>query len=75
MPDRATMSLWANNSPAPPLYSKTAKDMVADAEEERLDDLVDEWHKGGSGVTLREYLGMSPEEYEYWLKNSASSIQ
>lgn len=34
-----------------------------------LDDLVDRWHEGdGDGLTLREYLGMSPDEYSRWLR-------
>jgi len=30
---------------------------------DELDDRIDAWHDGGSGVPLAEYLGMTFEEY------------
>jgi len=41
---------------------------LIDTEELRIDDLVEKWHQGGSGVSLREFLGMSADQYDYWLK-------
>jgi len=31
--------------------------------EEEIDDKIDEWHNGNTGVELHEYLGMTLEEY------------
>lgn len=31
-------------------------------------DAMDDWHKGaGEGLTAEEYLGLTKEEYYYWL--------
>lgn len=42
---------------------------LIEAESERLDDLVEKWHQGGSGVSLPEYLGMTQGQYEFWLSD------
>lgn len=35
---------------------------------DNIDELVDYWHTHDTGVTLREFLGMTPSEYENWAK-------
>ena len=35
-----------------------------------LDDYIDYWHDNDTGVTLREFLGLTPYEYQEWGKNS-----
>lgn len=37
-----------------------------------LDDYIDYWHDNDTGVTLREFLGLTPYEYQEWGKNSDS---
>lgn len=38
---------------------------------EKLDDLIDEWHEAPEdGVSLHEYLGMTWEEYAIWVKDA-----
>ena len=37
-----------------------------------LDDYIDYWHDNDTGVPLREFLGLSPYEYQEWAKNSDS---
>lgn len=38
---------------------------------EEIDEYVERWHNGeGQGKSLREYLGMDLEEYEYMLKHA-----
>lgn len=37
---------------------------------EQVDDRVDDWHNDtepGDGIALRDYLGMSKEEYAAWV--------
>lgn len=35
-----------------------------------IDDLIDQWHNGDSELSLHEYLGMTVEEYEEWMKGN-----
>lgn len=37
-----------------------------------LDDYIDFWHDNDTGVSLREFLGLTEYEYEMWGKNSDS---
>lgn len=32
-----------------------------------IDDYVDQWHDGGTGLALHDYLGMSKQEYDAWV--------
>lgn len=49
-------------------YDLIATNMLGKSEEDRLNDLIDEWHDGGGfGVPLHEYLGMTRTEYMRWL--------
>jgi hypothetical protein len=32
-----------------------------------IDDQIDEWHDGDSPLPLHEYLGMTKEEFYYWI--------
>lgn len=42
--------------------------MTPDEIDERLDDLIDEWHAGlAPCVPLHEHLGMTPGQYAEWL--------
>lgn len=36
---------------------------------DEVDDFVEEWHKSDSKLQLHEYLGMTQEEYSFWLTN------
>ena len=43
---------------------------LSDYGEFELEDRIEEWHKGkGQGLTLREYLGLSKEEYQKLVEN------
>jgi hypothetical protein len=33
-----------------------------------LDDYIDYWHNNDIGMTLREFLGLTPYEYQKWGK-------
>ena len=37
--------------------------------EQDLDDLVDKWHESDSKLSLREYLGMTEEEFKKFVEN------
>lgn len=37
---------------------------------EDIDAFVDRWHESDSPVSLREFLGMDPVEYNLWLEDS-----
>lgn len=37
-----------------------------------LDDYIDYWNNNDTGMTLREFLGLTPYEYQEWGKNSDS---
>jgi hypothetical protein len=41
--------------------------LADEVEPEAIDDFVTEWHQGPSPLRLSEYLGMTDEEYAYWL--------
>jgi len=38
--------------------------------EESIDDYIDEWHEGDSELPLHEYLGMTLEQYSFWVKTT-----
>jgi len=33
---------------------------------DEIDDYVDRWHKGGTGLPLHEFLGLTRPEYSLW---------
>jgi hypothetical protein len=37
------------------------------ARAEAIDDEVEAWHNGASGLPLHAYLGMTQDEYDEWL--------
>lgn len=37
-------------------------------DENKIDDLIDEWHSGDSEKELYEYLGMSLTEYKAYIE-------
>ena len=37
-----------------------------------LDDYIDYWHDNDTGKTLREFLGLTPYEYQEWGHSSDS---
>jgi len=43
--------------------------LIEEARPEEIDDYVDTWHSNPDGLELHEFLGMSKEEYELWLRN------
>ena len=36
--------------------------------EDDIDDLVDTWHAGGTGMPLHEFLGLTREQYARWVE-------
>jgi hypothetical protein len=34
-----------------------------------IDDYVKKWHKGGTGMSISQYLGMTPTDYRVWAKD------
>ena len=36
----------------------------------KIDDMVDEWHDGASELLLHEYLGWTFQEYKTWVESS-----
>ena len=34
---------------------------------EDIDDYIDQWHEGGTGLPLYAFLGMTQQEYSAWL--------
>ena len=32
-----------------------------------IDDYIDQWHEGGTGLPLHAFLGMAQQEYDAWL--------
>lgn len=42
---------------------------------DELDDYIDYWHDNETGNTLREFLGMTPYEYEEWLKHDDTILR
>ncbi|MEA4822251.1 MAG: hypothetical protein VB122_08525 [Erysipelotrichales bacterium] len=53
---------------------KTFIDLCLDGQADLSDinDFVDAWHEGDDDRELNEYLGMSDDEYEMWIKNPTS---
>ncbi len=39
------------------------------AQTDQIDDYIDRWHTGNSGLPLATYLGLSREQYVQWLKD------
>ena len=37
---------------------------------DEIDDFIDVWHKGGTGVSLTSFLGMTRTEYAAWVNDS-----
>jgi hypothetical protein len=35
-----------------------------------IDDFVNAWHHGGDSRQLHEFLGMTPEEYDLWVRSA-----
>ena len=38
-------------------------------------DYTDEWNYGGADCTLREYLGLTPEEEDVWVSESDEALE
>ena len=36
---------------------------------DEIDDYVEAWHEGGSGLPLYTFLGMTREEYSSWVED------
>lgn len=49
------------------MYNFIDKCLNGDALPEEIDDYIDTWHKGGTGMELHHFLGMTEEEYQAWL--------
>jgi DNA-binding transcriptional ArsR family regulator len=37
-----------------------------------IDNFVDNWHQGGTGLALHEFLGLSRDQYARWVENPNS---
>lgn len=35
-----------------------------------MDDFIDAWHEGGTGLALWQFLGMDREQYALWVEES-----
>ncbi|MBI2767405.1 MAG: hypothetical protein HYX53_16040 [Chloroflexi bacterium] len=35
-----------------------------------IDDYIDRWHEGGTGVPLWQFLGMTRDEYGLWVEDA-----
>ena len=46
--------------------------LAGDLDLDDIDDYVDEWHAGGTGVTIWDFLGMTREEYGAWVADPES---
>jgi len=40
-------------------------------EQRAVNDAIDRWHEGDSALPLHEYLGMTRDEWERFVKNSS----
>ena len=45
------------------------KCLIGDALLEDIDDYIDDWHQGDSGLSLHEFLGMTRNEYYLWVED------
>lgn len=43
------------------------KVIAGDASVNEIDDYIDAWHMGDSGMPISEFLGMTREEYYEWI--------
>ena len=46
------------------------KCLNGEADPSELDEYIEYWHTHSVGVSLREYLGLTPTEYEEWGKGN-----
>lgn len=52
--------------------SNFIKDCIAgDALMSDIDDYIDSWHESDSDLSLSEFLGMSPEDYQLYVEDAA----
>ena len=57
------------NISTPPIKDKNPQLRVqSPLTEDDIDDLVDTWHAGGTGMPLHEFLGLTREEYAHWVE-------
>jgi hypothetical protein len=38
---------------------------------ENIDDLIDAWHESDGSQALHEFLGLTWEEFKYWVENKS----
>jgi hypothetical protein len=41
---------------------------------EAIEDATEEWHHGGGGVSLCEYIGMCKPEYNLWIHSPSKFL-
>lgn len=59
----------STNEPQLPFMIQLALGKVI---EDQIDSFVDRWHGGDGGtMCLRDYLGMTPSQYENWVKTGS----
>ncbi|MCC8045051.1 MAG: hypothetical protein LIP12_06085 [Clostridiales bacterium] len=49
--------------------------MSGEAEFDEIFDLTDEWNFSDEECTLREYLGLTPEEEDVWISESDEALE
>jgi hypothetical protein len=54
--------------------TRTFVDLCLDGEAlaDDIDDFVDEWHDGGTGIPLYRFLGFTHDEYKLWVERPNS---
>lgn len=50
------------------LYAKAKNLNISNVSDSVFDDKIDEWHNTDTPLKLYEYLGLTKEQYEIWLK-------
>jgi hypothetical protein len=44
--------------------------LAGDCDAEAIHDFIDQWHEGGTGVPLWQFLGMTRDEYGLWMEDA-----
>lgn len=47
------------------------KCLLREAQPQDIDDFIELWHQNPGGQSLHEYLGMTRNEYAFWVANAA----
>jgi hypothetical protein len=47
--------------------------LAGDSAPDDIDDFIDVWHEGGTGMPLQEFLGLTRAEYAEWAEQKSSA--